>query len=224
MSADWPKVLSAAQSKALDAFALDKLGISGLVLMENAGRGLAELLLAQKPASVAVVAGRGNNGGDGMVIARHLDGSGIPVRILLLAQPDRLSPDCAQNWQIANRSGLQCHIDPQGHQLAAFLRGADWVVDALVGTGLTGPLHAPLDAAVQAINTSGAKIFAVDLPSGLNADTGEPMGDTIRAQLTGTMVSLKPGLLTPSGLAHAGKVAVVGLGLPQMRDNRWLVC
>jgi NAD(P)H-hydrate epimerase len=77
---------------------------------------------------------------------------------------------------------------------------------------------------VRAINTSGAKIFAVDLPSGLNADTGEPMGDTIRAQLTGTMVSLKPGLLTPTGLAHAGKVAVVGLGLPQMRDNRWLVC
>ena len=88
MSADWPKVLSAAQSRALDAFALDKLGISGLVLMENAGRGIAEILLAENPkGKVVICCGRGNNGGDGFVIARHLNAAGINVQVLLFADP-----------------------------------------------------------------------------------------------------------------------------------------
>jgi len=224
MASDWPDQLTASQSRSLDAYALNGLGIPGLVLMENAGRGLAELLLAQKPTSVAVVAGRGNNGGDGLVIARHLDGAGIPVRVLLLADPQKLSPDCATNWDIVCRSQIPARVDVAGDGLATFLAGAEWVVDALVGTGLTGPLKSPLDTAVRAINASGAAIFAVDLPSGLNADTGEPMGDTIRARLTGTMACLKPGLLTPRGREHAGEVRVVGLGLPRLRDKARLVC
>lgn len=223
MACDWPNLLTADQSRSLDAYALNGLGIPGLVLMENAGRGLAELLMAQKPASIAVVAGRGNNGGDGLVIARHLDGAGIPVRVLLLADPEKLSPDCAANWNIACRSQIPSWADASGESLPEFLAGADWVVDALVGTGLTGPLKAPLDAAVRAINASGAAIFSVDLPSGLNADTGEPMGDTIRARVTGTMACLKPGLLTPRGREYSGEVSVVGLGLPRLRDKAWLV-
>ncbi len=223
MALDWPNLLTANQSRSLDAYALNGLGIPGLVLMENAGRGLTELLLAQKPASVAVVAGRGNNGGDGLVISRHLDGAGIPVRVLLLAEPAKLSPDCAANWNIVWRSQIPAQVDPSGASLPKFLAGADWVVDALVGTGLAGPLKAPLDAGVRAINASGADIFSVDLPSGLNADTGEPMGDTIRARVTGTMACLKPGLLTPRGREHAGEVSVVGLGLPRLRDKAWLV-
>lgn len=223
MAADWPEELTAERSRSLDTYALNGLGIPGLVLMENAGRGLAELLLAERPASVAVVAGRGNNGGDGLVLARHVDGAGIPVRVLLLADPAKLSPDCARNWEIVTRSGIDCRVDPLGENLAAFLAGADWVVDALVGTGLTGPLKSPLDAAVRALNACGADIFAVDLPSGLNADTGEPMGDTVRARLTGTMACLKPGLRAPKGSAHAGTVRVIGLGLPRLRDKSWLV-
>ncbi len=223
MASDWPDLLTASQSRSLDEYALSGLGIPGLVLMENAGRGLAELVLAQKPTSVAVVAGRGNNGGDGLVIARHLDGAGIPVRVLLLADPQKLSPDCSTNWNIVCRSRIPAQVDGSGESLPRFLDGADWVVDALVGTGLTGPLKSPLDAAVRAINASRTSIFAVDLPSGLNADTGEPMGDTIRARLTGTMACRKPGLLTSRGLEHAGTVHLVELGLPRLRDKDWLV-
>lgn len=219
----WPEVLNAAQSRALDQFALEGLGIPGLVLMENAGRGLAELLIRQNPRQVTVVAGRGNNGGDGLVIARHLDGAGVSVRVILAANPQKLSPDCAANWTMVTKAGIETHFLTTTTDASPLLQGSDWLVDALVGTGLQGPLKSPLAELVLAINATGANIFAVDLPSGLNADTGEPMGATIRARLTGTMACLKPGLVTASGRLHAGEVEVIGLGLPRMRDNRWLI-
>ena len=224
MSAGWPTELTAAQSQALDNYASGQLGIPGLLLMENAGRGMAELLLAEKPQSVLVIAGKGNNGGDGMVIARHLDGAGVPVRLVLLADPAHLSPDARVQWTIISRSGIEAMVWASQPGRTDLLDGADWLVDALVGTGLSGPLQSPLAEVVLAINSSGAKVFAVDLPSGLHADTGQPQGPTVRASLTGTMAALKPGLLTPQGREFCGRVAVVGLGLPQLRDKRWLVC
>ncbi|MCS6911533.1 MAG: NAD(P)H-hydrate epimerase, partial [Anaerolineales bacterium] len=160
--------LSRAQVRELDRRAIEEFGVPGVVLMENAGRGAAELLVrlgARGP--VVIACGKGNNGGDGLVIARHLDNRGVGVQVLLLADPAELSGDAATNFRIVQRSGLAVRVWPGAGELAAALAGADWVVDALFGTGLRGPVPAPWAEAIAAINAAGRPVLAVDIPSGL---------------------------------------------------------
>src|SRR5262249_22140346 len=153
-----------------DRRAIEELGVPGVVLMENAGRSAAELLVhlgCRGP--VAICCGKGNNGGDGFVIARHLDNHGIPVRVLLFARPEAWTGDAAVNYQIVARSGLPTKVYAgeswDDKSLQADLQNAEWIVDALFGTGLTGPVRRPLDRVVAAINASQARILAVDIPS-----------------------------------------------------------
>src|SRR3954463_7431756 len=131
------------EARELDRRAMDEWGIPGVVLMENAGRGMAELLKTlgiQGP--VVVCSGRGNNGGDGFVIARHLDNAGVPVRVLLFARPEELAGDAGINYHIVANSGLPLEVhagtEVDGDRLRVGLAGADWVVDALFGSGLRG--------------------------------------------------------------------------------------
>jgi len=214
--------ISRAQARLLDQRAVDEYGMSGLVLMENAGRGVADQLCAAGVGGpVAICCGQGNNGGDGLVIARHLDLRGHRVCILLLADPARLSPDAAANYRIAERAGLairQCRPEDLDRELAT----ADWVVDALLGTGARGEPRSPLAEAIEQINASRARVLAVDVPSGLDCDTGTAAARTVRAHVTCTFVATKPGFLVPGAAEFTGTVRVVDIGAPAKLVNEIL--
>jgi NAD(P)H-hydrate epimerase len=188
--------------------------------MENAGRGAAEVLVSLGiPGPVAVCCGKGNNGGDGFVIARHLDNRGVPVEVLLFADPGELTGDAAINFRIIDRAGLPIILGPEGRfdtqALAKSLSTPAWIVDALFGTGLTGPVRAPFDQVIRTINASGVRILAVDIPSGLDCDTGLPLGVTIRAAHTVTFVAQKQGFANPGAREWLGQVHVVDIGAPR---------
>jgi NAD(P)H-hydrate epimerase len=215
-----PWILSREQVRSIDRRALEEYGVPGVVLMENAGRGAADLLRQLGVRGrVVICCGKGNNGGDGYVIARHLDSAGIDVRVLLFCRPEELTGDAAINYQIIARSRLPIavHADASLDQdaIRAALAGAEWVVDALFGTGLSGPVRAPFDRVIEIINASGARVFAADIPSGLDCDTGRPLGPTVRAQHTATFVALKKGLVEETAKEWLGQVHVVDIGAPR---------
>ncbi len=219
-----PLVLTREQVREIDRRAIKEFGLSGLVLMENAGRGCAELLLPQKPVGpVVICCGKGNNGGDGYVIARHLDMAGLNVQILLLVDPAELKGDARANFEIARKLGLPIET-PEGRAVEAlclcwaehFARAA-WIVDCLLGTGTQGTITEPYRSAIETINQSGRPVLAVDLPSGMDCDTGEPLGVCIKAAMTATFVALKPGFLKPVAQPYLGQVEVVPIGIPPAR-------
>ena len=214
------RFLSRDEVRAVDRRAIEEFGVPGVVLMENAGRGAAEVLLALGARGpVVVCCGKGNNGGDGFVIARHLDNRRVPLRVLLFARPEELAGDAAVNYHIVRRSGLPIDVRAGGPVDEEALRGelaaAEWVVDALFGTGLTGPVRAPFDQVIAAINAGPARVLAVDIPSGLDCDTGEPLGPAVRAHHTVTFVAPKKGFGNPAAGAWVGQVHVVDIGAPR---------
>ena len=207
-------VSTAAQVRALDERAIRDLGIPGPVLMENAGRLATDVLLdlhgTAARQGVRVLCGRGNNGGDGWVMARHLALRGVPVRVAALPGP--MSADCALNRGICERMGLVVDDDWQpGDDLGR--GGAGLLVDALLGTGLASDLRGVVAAWVTRANASGLPILAVDLPTGLHADRGAPLGVAIRATSTVTFGRLKAGLLLEPGPDYCGQVIVADIGL-----------
>ncbi len=212
--------LNREQARALDRKVIEEGGVPGVVLMENAGRGAAELLLRLgAKGMVLVCCGKGNNGGDGFVIARWLDNAGVAVRVLLFARPEDLRGDAAIMYRIIERGGPPIEIlsssDSDETSLRRELETAEWVVDALFGSGLQGPVRPPFDKIIEAINASGARVLAVDIPSGLDADTGQPQGPTIRARHTATIVAAKKGFARPEAAAWLGQVHVIDMGAPR---------
>jgi NAD(P)H-hydrate epimerase len=212
--------LTREQARALDRRVIEEAGVPGVVLMENAGRGCAELLLRLGvKGPVVVCCGKGNNGGDGFVIARWLDNAGAAVRVLLFARPEELAGDAAAMYRIVSHSGppIETHAEPEVDEAALRreLDAAEWVVDALFGTGLKGPVRPPFDAIITAINAGRARILAVDIPSGLDADTGRPQGPTIRAHHTATIAAAKAGYARPEAAAWLGQVHVIDMGAPR---------
>jgi NAD(P)H-hydrate epimerase len=220
LRAEIAMILSREQSRELDRRAIEEFGVPGVVLMENAGRGMAERLRTLGiNGPVVLCCGKGNNGGDGFVIARHLDNARIPIRVLLFADPERLSGDAAINHRILAASGIRREVfagpildeDKLCHQLA----DADWIVDALFGSGLQGVVQAPFDRVIAAINNAGARVLAVDIPSGLDSDTGLPLGIAVRAHHTATVVARKKGFVQPSAAEWLGQVHLIDMGAPR---------
>lgn len=214
------RALSRAEVREVDRRALEEFGMPGLLLMENAGRGCAELLLTLRAGAgrkVVICCGKGNNGGDGLVMARHLENAGLAVTVLLFADPGEVSGDAAVNLGIVEASGIPlCSMpEPNRREIEAALSEADWVVDALLGTGTTGAIREPYGTVISAINASGRPVFAVDLPSGLDCDRGVPLGPCVRATHTATLVARKPGFDQPEARAWTGKVDVVDIGTPR---------
>lgn len=192
--------------------------MSSLVLMENAGRGLCDVLESLGIAGpVAIGCGGGNNGGDGFVLARHLDLRGFAVRVGLWRNPEKLTGDAAANCRILMKSGIPVEVFEQHDavRIARFLDGAAWIVDALLGTGARGEPRPPFDRAIDAINAAPAPKLAVDIPSGLDCDTGAAAAHTIRAFHTCTFVALKPGFLSPGAGEYTGAVHVLAIGAPR---------
>jgi NAD(P)H-hydrate epimerase len=218
--------LTRAQAREYDRLASEEYGMPSLLLMENAGRGTAELLQRLNPerAPVTVCCGKGNNGGDGFVIARHLENHGLPVRVLLFAEPDQLTGDAAVNFRILERAGTPLLVPVLAGMADAdferwltdhLSRAAGWVVDALFGTGLSGPIRGRLAQVVAAVNAAPARVLAVDIPSGLDADTGEPLGPTVQADHTATFVAPKQGFDNPTAREWLGEVHVLDIGAPR---------
>jgi NAD(P)H-hydrate epimerase len=213
--------LSRTAVRELDHRAIHEFGVPGVVLMENAGREAAELLdrLNSDRQRVLILCGPGNNGGDGFVMARHLQNHGLDVDVLLFGEVERLSPDAKVNAVIWQRSAALWTAPADGRLDADHWRiiaGAPgWIVDALFGTGLTRPLGPPFDEVVAAVNASGRPILAVDIPSGLDCDTGEALGPTIRATHTATFVAPKLGFANPKARPWLGEVHVLDIGAPK---------
>ena len=213
-------ILTREQVRELDRRAIEEYGVPGIVLMENAGRGMAELLRALGINGLVVICcGKGNNGGDGLVMARHLDNAGLRVRVLLFGDPAQLSGDVAINHRIVTASGIPVDVfagpSLDEERLRRQLADADWIVDALFGSGLRGAIQPPFDRILAVINAAAKRAFAVDVPSGLDSDTGQPLGVAVRAQHTGTVAARKQGFLNPSAAAWLGQVHLIDMGAPR---------
>ena len=235
------------QVRAIDRHAIEALGVSGVVLMENAGRGAADAIeefLANQPGracnllhaeshgvcktshgeshpalkgvSVAVVAGAGNNGGDGYVVARHLYIRGAKAAVFLVAEEARITGDALVNLKIIRNLGLDIRqvlaadIGRLSEQLGEF----DLIVDAVGGTGIQGRLRGAQAAAVEQINAAGRPVVALDIPTGLDCDTGAAEGPVVRAALTVTFAARKKGFDAPGASIYTGRVVVADIGVP----------
>lgn len=218
-------VLTAAAMREADRYTIKDYGIPGFTLMETAGRGAVDSieqhfgLVAGK--QILCLCGKGNNGGDGFVVARVMHARGAHVYVLALAPPEKMSKDAALNWHLLERLADE---DPPGRlnlilfeklaQLAA-LPAVDLYVDALLGTGLTSTLRAPILDFVQWVNDRRPPVVALDVPTGLNSDTGCILGDAVGASLTVAMGALKAGLLINKGPEVAGQIETVEIGIPR---------
>jgi len=162
--------------------------------------------------------GKGNNAGDGFVIARHLDLRGYPVRVLLWADPAELRGDAATNFRILEKTEvpiLRVDVEPEAARVVEYLAEAAWIVDALLGTGTQGEPRPPLDVAIDELNAAHAPKLAVDLPSGLDCDTGQAASHTVIAAHTCTFVAPKPGFFAPGAARYTGQLHVLDIGAPR---------
>ncbi len=216
------RVLSRAQIRELDRIAIESFRIPGLLLMENAGRGAAERIFELLPGGdplVVIVCGTGNNGGDGFVVARQLQAWGVQdVAVWIVGDPARVKGDARVNldaWTALGGEVSAAWSEDELRRLEGVLEAADVVVDALFGTGLDRAVGEPFARVISAINASAGRCVALDLPSGLDADTGAALGTAVRADTTMTFGALKLGLVTPNGADHAGEVHVASLGIPE---------
>lgn len=206
---DWLDPLPDAElMRATDAWAIDAHQVDSLDLMERAGEGLARLTEEQAgEGRIAVVCGKGNNGGDGLVAARLLRDSGHEVDVLCVAPPEDFAGDAKRNLDRLPGGGPSAFT-------AEALDGAAIVVDALLGTGFAGEPREPVAGAIAAINASAAPVVAADVPSGVDASTGEIAGEAVRARATATFHAPKPGLWINPGKTRAGAVRRVEIGIP----------
>lgn len=215
--------LTRAQVREIDRRAIEEFGLPGVVLMENAGRSVVELVeqckQPDRDTPVVIVCGKGNNAGDGFVIARHLENRGFRVDVLLAAEPSTFTGDAAVMYQVIERSQLTIQYLPQATEaewIAAInRRGSPLLIDALLGTGLVGDVREPCTSVIHAINASGAEVVAVDIPSGLDCDTGRPLGCAVKASLTVTFVARKQGFDAPAAGDYTGEVLVAEIGIPR---------
>ena len=214
--------LTRQQVREVDRRAIEDYGMSGLVLMENAGRGCTDKICELGiDGPVVICCGRGNNGGDGFVIARHLELRGCEVRVLLFCDPTSVGGDAAANLSILRHCDVTISVfDRVEHpQLDSLLHGAAWIVDALLGTGARGEPRPPIDALIGLLNSCPAKRLAVDVPSGLDCDTGQPARSTFRADHTCTFVAAKSGFEADEARPYLGQVHVLDIGVAAWRSH-----
>jgi len=209
-----------------DRYAIETLGLPGIVLMENAGRQIAEaaraMLAGRKKPRVVILAGPGNNGGDGFVVARHLAMAGIRAEVFLVAPREKIVGDADTNLRILEAMGFQIRVlagkvEAVLGELRPLLAEADLVVDGLLGTGTRGEIREPYASAIGAVNDARRPVLAIDIPSGLDPDTGKPLGPTVRATKTVTMAAVKVGFRKPGAAEYTGEVVLADLGVPFTR-------
>ncbi|MBE0478492.1 NAD(P)H-hydrate dehydratase [Candidatus Aerophobetes bacterium] len=214
------KLLKSDEMQRLDDISINKIGIPGSVLMENAGRAVAEFIKENwpPPCCVYIFCGSGNNGGDGLVVARHLYNKGYNLRVFLTGVKEKIAQDAAINLKIASNVGISIEEITSSEHLPAREKksGREEVllVDALLGTGAKGAPRGIFAQIIELINGWEAVKIAVDLPSGVDADTGEVVGKAVKADWTVTFAYPKRGLYLYPGIDYSGKVRVVDIGIP----------
>lgn len=221
------RLVTAQEMREIDRRAIEEFGIPGLLLMENAGRSVAQAVIEKlrKVAGkkVVILCGKGNNGGDGLVAARHLFQHGAAVKVFLACEPEDITGDARVNYEIWERFGQQVFslVSSNGLQLLKLaLMQSDAVVDALYGTGFRGRMADRLGKVAETVNAAGKLVFAVDVPSGLEADTGRVNGQCIRADLTITFGLPKIGLAIEPGAGYAGELIVADISLPRALTDK----
>ena len=218
------RVVTAAEMRQIDQHTIEGIGIPGIVLMETAGSAIVHALQQHYPTCkrIGILAGKGNNGGDGIVIARQLAHIGHNVHLFLVSPSDSFTGEAAVNLQIAQN--LELRIDEILTEAAPrtekgvplnHITSCELLVDAIFGTGLHGEVREPIATLINTINNLSIPILSVDLPSGLDADTGSPLGTCVRADRTVTIGLPKRGLLIHPGAEFAGKLEVVDIGFPE---------
>ena len=215
------KLFFAEEMKQIDAATTKEFGLPGLLLMENAGRAVAataeSILEDCSNKRVVVFAGKGNNAGDGFVTARTLQGRGAHVTVILLAEPDAYSGDALRQLEVLQKCNpflftLRTEQDWDKAAIAGEL--ADLVIDGLLGTGFRGELNLAFARAAKLINSLAAPVLAIDMPSGVEPDTGKAAKGAVKADVTVTLAAPKPGLYLYPGAEHAGEIMVAEIGIP----------
>src|ERR1051325_8232524 len=215
------RILNAAQMREADRFTIEEIGIPSLVLMENAGRQVVAAVEAAFEARlkgrVAVLCGRGNNGGDGFVVARTLLQRGIDTSVFVIGSLGEIRGDAKTNLDILGRLGVTVVeiADEQSWELHfSEISQCTLIVDAIFGTGLKSALAGMMETIVADVNASSIPIVSIDLPSGMSADTPHMIGDCIDASMTVTLAAPKLPLVLPPGEEHAGDVVIADIGIP----------
>ncbi|TWT65387.1 Bifunctional NAD(P)H-hydrate repair enzyme Nnr [Allorhodopirellula solitaria] len=217
MAQDWP-FFSVARSREVDQLAIERFGMAGIELMRNAGTACAERLLSElsesSPATM-ILAGAGNNGGDGYVIAEVLTEANRPVVVYSLVPTAKLSGDAEISHDAAVAAGVSVEHVGEDEIVARISRHRGMIVDGLLGTGAQGPPRSPFAEAIAAANqNSEVRRVAIDVPSGFNGDTGEPADPTFQADLTLTFVAPKTGMMGADASLSTGEIEIVDIGLP----------
>ncbi len=215
------KFLTREEVRSADSWAINELKVPGVVLMENAGRNFSEILLEKikdvKDPEVLIICGSGNNGGDGYVIARHLLREKVRAEVVVCADREKIKGDADTNLRILEKMGVKIdhiEIDPQGLQaLKRRAQNCCYIVDGIFGTGIKGQVRGKYPELVNTINELGIKVASIDIPSGLDCDTGEPLGVSIEADFTVTFLAPKKGFENPRSKAYTGQVYVADIGV-----------
>jgi NAD(P)H-hydrate epimerase len=216
------RLMTKDQVRAVDSWAINEIGVPGVVLMENAGRSCAELirekLKSTSSPKVCIFCGTGNNGGDGYVIARHLLNAGFSVTVVVCGDRGKIKGDAKINLDILEKMGrpidqLNTKEDDIPARVKEFTADADMLVDGLFGTGLSGQLRDDYAKLVHSINSADCPILAIDIPSGLDCDTGRPLGAAVKAKWTVTFVAVKKGFTAEGAASYTGEIYVTSIGI-----------
>lgn len=221
------KTLSVAAIRGVDRTAIEEFHMHSLVLMENAAGNCARWLIERFAAGsrAVLLCGSGNNGGDGLVIARHLRLADWRCAVFVLGPEEKLSADALANWKILTArnsadntmifpSAAHSSSEPVAESIASAIASADVIIDAMLGSGARGTPRPPLDRWIELANAASGKRIAIDIPTGLDADSGEPAQPTFRADATLTFVARKPGFDQPQAQEFLGEVSVLPIGIP----------
>lgn len=216
------KIMTREEARAFDFWAINTIGVPGVVLMENAGRSCAELI-REKLKNVAgpevcIFCGTGNNGGDGYVIARHLRNFGYKIKVIILGNEDKIKGDARINLDILRAMNQPIEqIDPDApgieKKIEKLAANANMIVDGILGTGLSGEVKSGYRRIIETINTLKCPVLAIDIPSGLDCDTGRVLGAAIKADFTVTFGALKKGFTAEQATRYTGEIYIASIGV-----------
>ena len=215
------RLVTASEMREMDTMTINEAGIPGVVLMENAARSASKVFLNHfnppDGSSIVILCGKGNNGGDGYVMARHLHEKGMDVSVMITGEKSSISGDALINLRIIEKLGLKISeiTDDDTLQYASdIILRCSYIIDGLLGTGLNSPVRGIYKKLIENVNQSGKPVMSIDIPSGLNADTGSKMGTAVKAHLTVTFGFPKPGQLVYPGAELVGRLVNIDIGIP----------
>lgn len=220
--------LTREETRLIDNYIIKDIGLPSVILMENAGRGIAQHLRSLNPkGKVIICCGKGNNGGDGYVVARYLNIYGIEAQIFVFADPKDIRGDAKIHLEVVKKLGLQIKYLKSStldhHCLLNDLNEAEWVVDGLFGTGLSTEVEPFYFDVINTLNKTKANILSIDVPSGLDCNAGRPLGTAIISTITCTLISMKTGFLNEEAQKYLGILEVINLGIPNSILHRAII-